>query len=403
MRVGMISTRFTSLDGVSLEAAKLAPVIREAGHDIAWFAGELGDGFRPGLEVPAAHFDLVENAALQSRAFRSSVPDPPLEREIRERAAALKDDVVRFLREFGVDVAYVHNALSIPMQLPLAIAVTEALVDTGVRAVGHHHDFGWEKPRFDRCTVPGIVDAYFPPNVEGLSNVVINSLAATALAERTGLQSTLLPNVLDFELGPERSPDGASYRRRAGVAGDAILLLQPTRIIERKGIEATVQLAAGLGPPAVVVFSHPTDRDDRYWAGLVDLADRSGVELVSCPVALGADGASPWLGDAFAAADLVCFPSIQEGFGNALVEAIFFQRPLFVNTYDVYVADIAPMGVRAVEMEGEVTEDVVARVRRLLSSPSQMREMVENNYRVGVEHMSHGVVRERLIPLLEGR
>lgn len=399
----MISTRFAGLDGVSLEAAKLAPVIREAGHDIAWFAGELGDGFRPGVEVPGAHFDSKENAALQTRAFGSDVTDPNLEREIRERASALKPDVVRFLREFDIDVAYVHNALSIPMQLPLAIAVTEALVDTGVRAVGHHHDFGWEKPRFRQCAVPGIVDTFFPPKTDRLDHVVINSLAASTLAERTGSKPTLLPNILDFERGPEWASEGASYRRRAGVSEDATLLLQPTRVIERKGIEATIDLAAGLGPPVVVVFSHPADRDGGYWSTLVALAGRSNVELVSCPVSPAASGTQPWLGDAFAAADLVCFPSIQEGYGNALVEALFFRRPLFVNAYDVFLADIAPLGVDAVVMEATVTDDVVASVRRLLSSPSRMRQMVEHNYQVGLEHMSHTIVRERLIPLLEHR
>lgn len=399
----MISTRLAGLDGVSLEASKLAPVIREAGHDIAWFAGELDDEFRPGVEVPAAHFNSAVNVALQGRVFGSETADPTLEQEIRELASPLKSDVIRFIREFGIDVAYVHNALSIPMQLPLAIAVTEALRETGVRAVGHHHDFGWEKPRFARCAVPGIVDRYFPPDLDGLRHVVINSLAGRALAERTGLSSTLLPNILDFESGPDELLDGSAYRRHAGVPEDAVLLLQPTRVIERKGIEATVLLAAYLGPPAVVVFSHAADQDGRYWRRLVALANRSGVEIISCPVAPAADGSGPWLGDAFAAADLVCLPSLQEGFGNALVEASFFRRPLFVNTYEVYVADIAPLGIHAIEMDGDVTEDVVARVRRLLSSPSRVQEMVDNNYQVGEEHMSHRVVRERLLPLLEDR
>lgn len=399
----MISTRFAGLDGVSLEAAKLAPVIREAGHDIAWFAGELSDDFGPGSEVGAAHFEGEDNAALQHRAFGSDERDRIVESEIRDRASVLKHEVIRFLIDFGVDVAYVHNALSIPMQLPLAIAVTEALAETRVRAVGHHHDFGWEKPRFQMCSVPDIVDAYFPPDLEDLDHIVINSLAAGELRARKELGSIVLPNVLDFERGPERPPVGEAYRMRAGIAEDAVVLLQPTRVIERKGIDATIRLAAALGPQAVVAFSHPADRDEGYWSTLQDLAERTGVELVSGPVEYASDGAKPWIGDAYAAADLVCFPSIQEGFGNALVEAVFFRRPLFVNRYDVYAADIAPMGISAVEMEGELTDRVVAEVRRLLSDPLTVRDVVEANYRVGLEHMSHDVVRERLIPLLEGR
>ena len=48
------------------------------------------------------------------------------------------------------------------------------------------------------------------------------------------------------------------------------------------------------------------------------------------------------------------------------------------------------------------TADVVASVRELLASPSTVSEMVEVNYQVGLQHMSHQVMRERLLPLLEG-
>jgi len=44
----MVSTRFAGTDGVTLEAAKLAAVLEAAGHRVAWFAGELGEEFRPG-------------------------------------------------------------------------------------------------------------------------------------------------------------------------------------------------------------------------------------------------------------------------------------------------------------------------------------------------------------------
>ncbi len=401
MRVGLISTRFAGLDGVSLEAAKLAPVIAEAGHEISWLAGELGPEFTPGVEVPEAHFATEANLALEARAFASDEPDQSVAGEIRWRASALKPAIKSFLAD--IDVAYIHNVLSIPMQLPFAVALTEALEETGVRAVGHHHDFGWEKPRFAHCTVPQILTTFFPPAIERMRHGVINSLAQRALAERTGIEATVLPNILDFERGPSRSVDGRVYRQAAGIEEDATLLLQPTRIIERKGIESTLRLAAGLGSRAVVAFSHAADRDVGYWQRLQELANELDVRMVYCPATSDSADESPWLGDAFAAADLVCFPSIQEGFGNAVVEALFFKRPLFVNRYEVYVADIAPMGVQAIEMDGEITSEVVNEVRALLDSPDAAAAMVETNYEVGLEHMSHRIMRDRLLPLLEGR
>ena len=35
-------------------------------------------------------------------------------------------------------------------------------------------------------------------------------------------------------------------------------------------------------------------------------------------------------------ADLVTYPSTFEGFGNAFLEAIYYCRPIVVNTYSIY-------------------------------------------------------------------
>ena len=65
--------------------------------------------------------------------------------------------------------------------------------------------------------------------------------------------------------------------------------------------------------------------------------------------------------DAYLAADLITYPSLYEGFGNALVEAIFYGKPVVVNRYAVYDADIAPLGLRLIELDGAITDATVAR------------------------------------------
>jgi glycosyltransferase involved in cell wall biosynthesis len=52
------------------------------------------------------------------------------------------------------------------------------------------------------------------------------------------------------------------------------------------------------------------------------------------------------LWDAYAHADLVTYPSLYEGFGNALLEAIYFRLPVVINRYSIYVQDIEPKGFR---------------------------------------------------------
>ena len=109
---------------------------------------------------------------------------------------------------------------------------------------------------------------------------------------------------------------------------------------------------------------------------------------------------SPSLPDAYAAADLILYPTLIEGFGNALVETIFYRRPLLVNRYPIYDVDIQPTGVNAIEIEdGAITDSTVDQVAAWLADPEATTALVEENYEIGLRHYSYEVVRERVLPL----
>jgi glycosyltransferase involved in cell wall biosynthesis len=133
------------------------------------------------------------------------------------------------------------------------------------------------------------------------------------------------------------------------------------------------------------------------------LAEQGGVDLryvadqfgtARCVTSDGARIYSLW--DAYLCADFVTYPSLVEGFGNALLETVYFRLPALVNRYAVYVADIAPLGFDFVEIEGEITGETVARVRRLLDDAERRREVVEHNFGLAREHFSYAVAEARL-------
>ena len=406
MNLGMISTRFSGLDGVSLESAKVAEVLEAAGHHVAWFAGELGDSFQPGMVHSRAHFETEANRQLEAACFGTSTRSPEITNALRASAEELKEPLRQFLRDYRIDVVIAQNVLCIPMQLPLGIALTEVLAETGTPAVAHHHDFFWERERFMVNAVPDILGAAFPPVLPRLRHVVIHSGAASALHNRRGVDPTVLPNVMDFERGPVHPGDGERFRGQAGFRPDDIILLQPTRVVPRKGIELTVDLAAALNDERVkVVITHPEgDEGHEYGTFLRNRADQLGVQLCFVPTQpqhTAADTDALLLPDAYAAADLVTFPSLIEGFGNALLEAFFYRRPVFVNRYAVYVSDIAPTGVRCIEIDGAVDSLAVGQVRELLADPAAWKAHVDANYDISRAHFSYRVIRDRLLPLLE--
>ena len=385
MRIGMVGARFAGLDGVSLESAKLAEALVRGGHEIAWFAGEIGEEFNPGVVCDAAGFGTSENIEIERQAFGGGDP-VHVRAMIEDVAREIQHALDAFINEYDIERVIVENAWAIPMQLPLALAIARVVADRGIPTVGHHHDFSWERERFAESSVPDVLEDVFPPALPTVAHVVINSLAKRDLLERRGIESSVLANVMDFEAGPPHGDGGDAFRRIAGIGPGDIVLLQPTRVIRRKGIEMTIDLASAMDGNPVVVVTHPDDLDDAYWAELSLQADGLGVDLRIIDVGRELSA----LTSAYEAADLVCFPSLYEGYGNALVEAVYHRRPVLVNRYSVYVSDIAPLGFDFVEIDEEISSDAVARANRIVSRETNSDDATERNFAIGRAGLSYG-------------
>jgi glycosyltransferase involved in cell wall biosynthesis len=102
------------------------------------------------------------------------------------------------------------------------------------------------------------------------------------------------------------------------------------------------------------------------------------------------------LSDVYPHADLVTYPSHYEGFGNAFLEAVYFGKPVVVNTYAVYARDIDPLGFKTIEFTQLVTGDVVEQTRELLQNAALRAEWANTNYQLGVKYFSYTVARRKL-------
>lgn len=409
MRIAFISTRLAGTDGVSLETSKLAAAARQMGHEVFYCAGELGEDVS-GQLIPEIHFRDPVAEKLGEWAFSGESDDPALESAITARALTLKLLLRSFLEVFKIDFVIPQNIFAIPMQLPLAQALAELLDETGLPGLAHNHDFYWERERFLKNRIPGLLNTYFPPSLPGLQHAVINSNAQMALKKRRGLDSLLLPNVFDFATPPpEIDAYSADFRRAIGLANDDWLILQPTRVVPRKGIELAIELVARIEDSrAKLVITHQAgDEGMDYLHWLQDLARQKQVDLryVADSVAetrsISPEGRKIYaLWDTYPHADLVTYPSLYEGFGNALIETIYFRKPALVNRYEVYKADIGPHGFHFAEIEGAITQTAVATVRQWLTDPVQARTAVEHNYRLGQKYFSYQTLQELLRPIL---
>jgi mannosylglucosylglycerate synthase len=210
---------------------------------------------------------------------------------------------------------------------------------------------------------------------------------------------------MDFDT-PPAPPDAYALTARAdlGLAPDQFLILQPTRIIQRKGIEHAIELTRRLGLNAELVISHAAgdegtayERRVREFARLLDVTVNFEASIVQEHRGQTPDGHKIYtLADVYAQADLVTYPSALEGFGNAFLEAIYYRRPLVVNNYSIYEVDIKPKGFRVIEFDGFIDERTLERVRHLLTHLEDSRADVETNYQLAKRYFSYTVLERRL-------
>src|SRR3954471_11766474 len=74
----------------------------------------------------------------------------------------LKDELYKFIEKFQIEVLIPENILAIPMHVPLGLAMTEVIAESGLPTIAHHHDFAWERDRFTASAVNDYLNAAFP-------------------------------------------------------------------------------------------------------------------------------------------------------------------------------------------------------------------------------------------------
>jgi len=405
-RIGFISTRFHGTDGVTLEAKKWADILRGLGHTSFWMAGQLDTPADISHLAPLAYFNHPRVATLQSRLFGVSTRTRAVTDEIQAIKNTLKDDLYRFIEKFQLEVLIPQNILAIPMHVPLGLAMTEVIAETGLPTIAHHHDFAWERERFVVSAVNDYLRGAFPGALPGVEHVVINSMAQKEMARRCSRSAAIIPNVLNYETpAPGLDDYNRDLRRELGFAETDWFILQPTRVVARKGIEHAIELVRRLNDPrAKLVISHPAgDEGNAYMQMLRDRIEDAKIDVRFIADRVDefrgrtADGRKIYtLFDVYPHADLVTYPSHYEGFGNAFLEAVYFHKPVVVNTYAVYARDIDPLGFKTIELSQLVTREVVEQTREILTNPALRAEWGQTNYELGLKYFSYTVARRKL-------
>ena len=405
INVGFISFRFQGTDGVSLETSKWADVLTEMWHSCFYFSGLSDRPPERSMVIEEAHFLEEENREYYYRFFNSTKRTIQETRWIHTRRELFKENLYSFIKKFKIDLLIPQNILSFPLNIPLSLALTELIAETNIPTIAHHHDFTWERKPLLVNSIWDYITMAVPPNLSAVQHVVINSSASQQMARRVGVSPIIIPNVMDFENPPTLSDEySANLREAIGIEPDELFILQPTRVVQRKGIEHAIELVSRLGRKARLVISHATGDDGYdYETRIIDYAKRMGVRAIFSSERFSEyrgtteDGKKIFsLSDAYPHADLVTYPSLIEGFGNAFLEALYYRKPIVVNNYAIYATDIRPKGFKVIEFDDFITEKTIQDTLRILDDPSYQAELCNYNYALALRHFSYMVLRRQL-------
>ncbi len=418
MNVGTVIARIGGVDGVALEAEKWFAVLERMGHRSVVLTGQLEGEVAGATVAPELSFFQPQCAWEQDAAFVvKDQPEDEIVRRIERSARVIAERISAWIEAERLDVVVAQNCLTIPLHVSLGVALTRVIEETGIKAVSHNHDFYWERGERYATGSPRvreILETCFPPRLPSLRHAVINSYNRDQLQRRFGVDAVVVPNVMDFdEPFAVRDEHNGDLLPELGVPEGAVALFQVTRIIERKNIEAAIELTSRLKDlPAYLVITGTATDDYRgsYLERLHELARSLGVaervifagERFARSRGRAPEGRKLYsLDDAYARAGAMTYFSTYEGFGNAFVEAVLARVPVFVNSYvPVYEPDIGSKGFETVQIEGgRLDDEAVRQVRAVLGDADLRAAMVEHNFRLGREHFSYGVL-QRLIERL---
>ncbi|RLL82948.1 glycosyltransferase family 4 protein [Mesotoga sp. BH458_6_3_2_1] len=424
MRVGLIHYRAGLMDGVSLEMEKWRKVLSRMGHSVEIIAGNNAPGVD--IVIPEIEYNDEKNEILNSKLYgRTTSSESELLDELSTRTAEMLGSFRSVLSDF--DLLIPNNIWSLGWSIPAGLALHDYAEETKKPFISHNHDFWWDRPYYS-SPYRGIMELlqdYFPPDLENVRNLTINSISASDLRRRRAIRAEVVPNVMDFRQSDWTSDKiNREIRSRSGINEGDVVFLQATRITERKAVETAIRLAAefnivsrsltgknlyngkAFSGRVVLVYSGITERQSRnYRLRLDDLASNLGVEVID--IASCSSLTQQAFLESYSVADIVTYPTIFEGWGNQLLEALVSRKPVAIFRYSVFMSDIQDSGISFIDLgdqygykEGLVEipamniKNAAIEISELLFDRERYREVTERNFELGREKFSFDTLSE---------
>jgi glycosyltransferase-like protein len=292
------------------------------------------------------------------RAPYNLVPTSPPADTLEERVFNSIDDLEVGLSKIADEVDVFHTQDCISARAAARVRDAGASVRV-VRTVHHVDDF----------TTQALIDCQRKAIEEPDRLVVVSQDWRNRLKVDYGVDAVVIHNGVDADrFAPIGADRRAAVRERAGVA-DRFVFLSVGGIEPRKGsvflVQAMAVLAREQDPPPVLVvvgghsFQDYTRYRDEVLATLPGLGLRLGHDII-----LAGSISDAQLRDWYRSADALVFPSIKEGWGLAVLEAMAADLPVVSSDIAVLREYLTPDRTAVMTRAGD-PESLAAGMRQL--------------------------------------
>ena len=427
-------------DGVSLEIEKRAKILRELGANVFYISGSDGLQRDNVFLIEELNAETSYNRFLRENLFRQTYFDEnTLVALYYQQELKVYNKLQKAFVEIQPDAVYVHNMFSHGCNLPATTALLKVLDKYEVPTVAVHHDFWYEREQLQYpqySFIQEILDVLPPKRDYITKHQVINSIACEEMRRRRNIQAEVIGDYFDFgQPIPQVDAYNSDLRAACGIRDDDFLILHATRITEHKVIENALFFAhelekrlQSLAPlrmgnslfneqsRVVLLFPNFVEPEAAgYFEALQAYQKELGVTAMwisdkFLPERQHTNGRkiySFW--DSYVMADLVTYTSLQEGFGNQFLEAVYFKKLPVILEYPVFEIDLKQEGYEYISLgsskhlnaqnglkltKSEAVSKAVTQTIETLQQAEQVRGIVEKNFQIAQTHHDVSLLRD---------
>jgi len=436
-KILIIHYRVGKSDGVSLEITNWKEILNKSGIEVKTLAGPINVG--ADFVIPDLEYQLKKDIfKLNEDAFgglKYHKNEEVFTKHFVTKVKTLEKELEKIIQFTLPAHILVSNMLSVGENLPAAVALINTLDKFRIPTSLVHHDFYWENERYDKSSIAfigQIIRTHLLPKRKYIKHFTINTIAKKELYKRRKIKAQVLYDCIDFEANLWKKTQNVDhYLSSIGISENDIVLLQATRIIRRKNIEIAIDFARELEKEIrklgtiklykgkefnasknkifLLLAGYPEKRDMWYLKKLITYATQENINyrylgnMVSSMSAKNEGVSLLSLEDVYPYADIISYPSVYEGFGNQLLEAVFAKKVVAVFEYPVFKIDIKKKGLKYVNLgdkivnsENELVKIPASTLKKaasdaidIITDKEKYSSIVNYNFNIGAKHFSY--------------